>query len=114
MCDKRQGYKIVRIRKVKTATAAQGCDIIRSSKGRKLKFKKKVINMKNNKSNIKSIKRALGISTAAMIIGLIGVMLVFVKEQRWDAVGCSILACNAAIFCGYYEELKKASEPQAE
>lgn len=66
--------------------------------------------MNNSKKSIRSIKRALAISTAAMIIGLIGIILVFVKEKKWDAAGCSILACNATIFFCNYDALKKATE----
>ncbi|MBQ8961627.1 MAG: hypothetical protein IJ071_10530 [Ruminococcus sp.] len=69
--------------------------------------------MKNTTNSIKSIKRGLALSAAAMLIGLIGIILLFVKENRWDAVGCSILACNAVIFCSYHEELKKASAVKA-
>ena len=64
-----------------------------------------------NKSikNVKSIKRAIAISTAAVIIGFIGIILCYINENRWDAAGCSILACNAAIFACNYEALKKAA-----
>ena len=65
-----------------------------------------------NKSirSAKSIKTAMAISTAAIIVGLIGVILVFANEKRWDATGYSILASNAAIFFCNYEALKKAAE----
>lgn len=66
--------------------------------------------MKKTIRNAKSIKRAIAISTAAIIVGLIGVILVFMIEKRWDATGCSILASNAAIFFCNYAALKKAAE----
>lgn len=66
--------------------------------------------MKNTKKKIKSIRKALVISAVTMAVCIIGVLLVFVKEKRWDAAGCSILACNAAIFSCCCEALKKAEE----
>ena len=68
--------------------------------------------MKN--TNIKSIKRALAISTAAMIIGIIGILLELIIDKKWDSAGCSILACNAVIYCWYHDALKKASENNIE
>lgn len=70
--------------------------------------------MKNSNKSIKSIKTALAISAAAMIIGIIGIILAFVKEKKWDAAGCSILCCNAVIFSCNYDALKKAAENMAE
>ena len=70
--------------------------------------------MKKSNISIKSIKRALAISAAAMIIGLIGVILGFVMDKKWDAAGCSILCCNAVIFSCNYNALKKAAENENE
>ncbi|MBR1864839.1 MAG: hypothetical protein IJ806_12220 [Ruminococcus sp.] len=70
--------------------------------------------MKKNSNNVKRIKRDMVISTIAMAIGLIGIILLFVKEKKWDAVGCSILACNAVIFWCSYDALKKAADEKEE
>ncbi len=66
--------------------------------------------MKKTNVSVRSIKRAMVISTAALIIGLIGIILAFAIEKRWDATGCSILVCNTAIFFCNYAALKKAAE----
>lgn len=70
--------------------------------------------MKKSNKSIKSIKTALVISAVAMIIGLIGVILGFVMDKKWDAAGCSILCCNAVIFSCNYDALKKAAENKDE
>lgn len=70
--------------------------------------------MKNTKKSVKSIKRAMIISAAAMAVCIIGIILVFVKEKRWDAIGCSMLACNTAIFCCNSEAYSKAKKESEE
>ena len=69
--------------------------------------------MKKTNKSVKS-KRALLLSTVAMIIGLIGIILVFIFDKKWDATGCSILACNATIFYCNYDALKKATDGKEE
>lgn len=46
------------------------------------------------------------ISTAAIVICLIGIVIEFVSKKTWDATGCCILSCNSVILLSYLGEYK--------
>lgn len=70
--------------------------------------------MKNTKKSVKSIKRSVIISGIAIAICIVGIVLEFVMEKRWDATGCTMLACNATIFCCNAEAYSKAKKESEE
>lgn len=59
---------------------------------------------------INSVKTAAVISAAAMLFCLAGVILTFAQNKTFDSTGCTILACNTAIFASAFSAYKKAVE----
>ena len=59
------------------------------------------------KDEMKRVKISLIITTAAIVLGLAGVIIELVTSGRWDAAGTGILASNCCIFCCNYPIYKK-------
>lgn len=68
--------------------------------------------MKNTKKSTKSIKTAIIISMVALAACIVGVVIEFVSKKTWDAAGCGILACNAAILFCNLDAYKKAKQEE--
>lgn len=68
--------------------------------------------MKNSARSAYKIKKSMMISTAAIVICLIGLIIEFVSKKTIDETGCMMLACNAVILSGSMEAYEKARQEE--
>lgn len=68
--------------------------------------------MKKTTRSAHSIRKSMMISTAAIIVCLIGIIIEFASKKTFDTAGCLMISCNAVILSCYMEEYRKAREEE--